>query len=899
MGSVKNSSRIGGLTLALGLGVAVTTGYGVAGAEPTDTARGDADSSAESTVSAASTSGDEGDSGPAASIDESGDKPDKPDGAVAVDPADPPEDAAAEADQGAEPSEAADAAEETDPGPTPEPEPPTVTDTDEVAALRSAADRDSSASSEAGHAPPIVDAPVVSDAPLGEAGETRVLPLSAVEVSDSDPVVAQRISQPDTVSILEPAGPDTVAAAVPGRPPVATEPVGLFTGFLALFGLKPGPVGSPVTPWSRIVEFIWVATRRFEYTLFNFRPRATETTYTVAPGTGFVSGIVGAIDRDPEDSVKYTVLTAPESGELELNPDGSFTYTPDPTKGAPQTVRFAVRVDEVAAYPHLHLLSLWRPTLTVDVELTINRVNSAPSLAVEETEPGSDGSITYTVVSTDPEGDAVAVEASYDVAVGTITKIEDTVYLWTPDPAYAHELTEPVEVFVTFTAVDEFGAEAEPVTRSVVVEPQNSPPDVAVVASALDPSGYAIVDVQYTDADGDDVRVLAGAAQYGSYVKVTVVDATGALVDVVQTPTTLDFVLRQGDKASIVYQAVPGDTDLTEVITFAADDGHGGTAGASVGIDIPALDTRNILTFPGWTGGSVLLDSGDSDRIYVVSGRTLYVVETATGATVATRDLGASGASVAVSADGRYAYVARFSADVVPVYQVDLVAGGIAEIGGARQAGSMAVSPDGSTLYVIGNQGSEVYVIDTVTGDFSTPFFAGYQSFGAPSVAVSADGASLYVGMLTNDLAIITLATGASTSVDLGATPQGSSPTQSIAVDGPWVYVTDAVNDTLVIVDSITKSVAATIDVGGRPTAVAASPEREFVFVANAGTRTVSVIRPGAEAVTLTLEFSDNLRDVDVSRDGESLFVTTSAGVEVIAMDDVRALEEEAGGVSA
>ncbi len=158
---------------------------------------------------------------------------------------------------------------------------------------------------------------------------------------------------------------------------------------------------------------------------------------------------------------------------------------------------------------------------------------------------------------------------------------------------------------------------------------------------------------------------------------------------------------------------------------------------------------------------------------------------------------------------------------------------------------------------------------------------------------------SLYVGMLTNDLAIITLATGASTSVDLGATPQGSSPTQSIAVDGQWVYVTDAVNDTLVIVDSTTKSVAATIDVGGRPTAVAASPDREFVFVANAGTRTVSVIRPGAEAVTLTLEFSDNLRDVDVSRDGESLFVTTSAGVEVIAMDDVRALEEEAGGISA
>ncbi|WP_170981003.1 Ig-like domain-containing protein [Mycolicibacterium sp. CR10] len=896
MGTVKNTSRIGGLTLALGLGVAVTTGYGVAGAEPTDTARGDADFSAESTVSAASPSEDGDDPGPAASINDSGDEPDED---VAADPADPPEDAAAEVDQGAESGEAIDAAEDTDAGPTPEPEPQPVTETDDVDDTRSTADRDSSAQSETGQAPPIVDAPVVPDAPLGEAGEAQALPLTAVEANSSDLVVAQRISQPDTVSILETAGPDTVAAAVPGRPPVATEPVGLFTGFLALFGLKPGPVGSPVTPWSRIVEFIWVATRRLEYTLFNFSPRATETTYTVAPGTGFVSGIVGAIDRDPEDSLKYTVLTAPESGELELNPDGSFTYTPDPTKGAPQTVRFAVRVDEVAAYPHLHLLSLWRPAVTVDVELTINRVNSAPSLAVEDTEPGSDGSITYTVVSADPEGDAVVVEVSYDAAVGTITKIEDAVYRWTPDPAYAHELTEPEEVLVTFTAVDEFGAEAEPVTRSVVVEPQNSTPIVTVAAPGLDANGYASITVQYTDADGDDVRVLAGAAQYGSYVKVTVVDATGALVDVVQTPTTLDFVLRQGDKAIVVYQAAPGDAAVTEVIAFAADDGHGGTASASAGIAIPALDTRNILRFPGWTGGSVLLDSADSDRIYVVSGRTLYVVETATGATVAARDLGASGASVAVSPDGHYAYVARFSANVVPVYKVDLVAGGITEIGGARQAGSMAVSPDGTKLYVIGNQASEVYVIDTVTGAFSTPFFAGYQSFGAPSVAVSADGKSLYVGMLTNDLAIITLATGASTSVDLGATPQGSSPTQSIAVDGQWVYVTDAVNDTLVIVDSTTKSVAATIDVGGRPTAVAASPDREFVFVANTGTRTVSVIRPGAEAVTLTLEFSDNLRDVDVSRDGESLFVTTSAGVEIIAMDDVRALEEEAGGISA
>ncbi len=210
----------------------------------------------------------------------------------------------------------------------------------------------------------------------------------------------------------------------------------------------------------------------------------------------------------------------------------------------------------------------------------------------------------------------------------------------------------------------------------------------------------------------------------------------------------------------------------------------------------------------------------------------------------------------------------------------------------------MAVSPDGSTLYVVGNQASEIYAINTETGAFAVPFYAGSQSFGEPSVAVSADGATLYVGMLTNDLAIITIATGAVTSVDLGETPPSLVGTQSIAVDADRVYVTDKVNGSLVVVGATTRAVIATIDVGGAPTAVAYAPDREFVFVAGGDRDIVSVIRPGAGEVALTVPVSGGVGDLDVSGDGELLFVTTAAGVQILEMAEIRALAEAAEAAS-
>jgi len=195
----------------------------------------------------------------------------------------------------------------------------------------------------------------------------------------------------------------------------------------------------------------------------------------------------------------------------------------------------------------------------------------------------------------------------------------------------------------------------------------------------------------------------------------------------------------------------------------------------------------------------------------------------------------------------------------------------------------MAISADGATLYVTNHQTGTVSVINTTTGDFYT-IDTGLQS---NAIAVSADGRTLYVGSIINDVRVVNIAARTYTTVATGTYDGVTGADQSIAIAGRYVYVTDGLNDKVAVIDTVDNTVIARVGVGDRPSSVAVSPGGAFVFVANAGSDSVSMIDTEAGTVVHTFPVGSNPKDIDLSADGSSIYVTTSDGISIIPTTNI------------
>jgi YVTN family beta-propeller protein len=157
-------------------------------------------------------------------------------------------------------------------------------------------------------------------------------------------------------------------------------------------------------------------------------------------------------------------------------------------------------------------------------------------------------------------------------------------------------------------------------------------------------------------------------------------------------------------------------------------------------------------------------------------------------------------------------------------------------------SGRVAVSPDGSHAYVVGddNIGGALSVINTDTNTVSTTIgFAGYPT----QVAVSPDGSHVYVtkhyidGHNSGAVAVINTDTNTvSTTIPVGDLPSAIA----VSPDGSYVYVTNTGSGTVSLVNTVTNTVT-TIPVGNSPGSVAVSPDGRHAYVTNID-GTVSVI---------------------------------------------------------
>jgi YVTN family beta-propeller protein len=304
------------------------------------------------------------------------------------------------------------------------------------------------------------------------------------------------------------------------------------------------------------------------------------------------------------------------------------------------------------------------------------------------------------------------------------------------------------------------------------------------------------------------------------------------------------YIVNNGDNTVSVI-----DTQSNTVIAnVTVGNGPTGVAVSADGTRIYVTNANSYLTSVG-TGG-VNEETGNG---------TVSVIDAATNTVIATIPLGYMPGGVAVSADGTRIYVVNSDNNTVSV--IDAATNTvIATIPVGIMPDGVAVSPDGTKVYVTNWNCSydpismspspyingTVSVIDTATDTVTATVPVGNWPWG---IGVSPDGTRIYVTNFNNEtISAIDAATNTVTAtIPLDGTPKG------VAVNpaGTTLYVT--IGNNVSVINVQTKTVIANVTVGTYPTDVALTPDGTRIYVANAQSNDVSVIDAATNTVTATI----------------------------------------------
>jgi YVTN family beta-propeller protein len=149
-----------------------------------------------------------------------------------------------------------------------------------------------------------------------------------------------------------------------------------------------------------------------------------------------------------------------------------------------------------------------------------------------------------------------------------------------------------------------------------------------------------------------------------------------------------------------------------------------------------------------------------------------------------------------------------------------------------------------------------VSVIDTATNAVVAPRSG--SAFGPRGVAVTPDGSRVYVANGgSGTVSVIDTATNAVVGSPIVVGP--NSRTVAVTPDGSRVYVANAGNNTVSVIDTATNAVIGLpIGVGNAPFGVAVTPDGSKLYVANQNSNTVSVIDTATNTVVATLPVGVN-----------------------------------------
>jgi len=257
-----------------------------------------------------------------------------------------------------------------------------------------------------------------------------------------------------------------------------------------------------------------------------------------------VSGTVATNDSTTSGGdLTFTKASDPSHGTVVVNPDGTYTYTPDANYNGPDSFTYTV-TDPASG-----------ESLTRTVNITVTLVADLTA-ADDSATTAEDTPVTSTVATNDSTtsgGDLTFTKAS-DPSHGTVVVNPDGTYTYTPGANY-----NGPDSF-TYTVTDPASGESLTRTVNITVTPVNDPPAAnGTIGNQTneDADGVAALDVKsfFNDVDGDALTYTASGLPTG----LTINTATGVI------------------SGTIDPSASQGGTGGVYSVTITADDSHGGT----------------------------------------------------------------------------------------------------------------------------------------------------------------------------------------------------------------------------------------------------------------------------------------------------------------------------------
>jgi hypothetical protein len=212
---------------------------------------------------------------------------------------------------------------------------------------------------ESRHSSPLaaVDTPAAD--PVGLSQPT---PAAATEKDAATPVGGEAMAEASTAMASLPTPSALAAASLPEPPAATATPSGVLwdinTAVVRVFDAAQNWLAAlPANPFSDLLEGALLLVRR---SLFNQTP-------TVAPVqiktlvTGQIEGTFGAVDPEG-DTLSFVLTGIPQQGTVQVNPDGTYVYTPGPDYSGAD--RFTVTVND-GGFNILNPSGSWRPAEAV------------------------------------------------------------------------------------------------------------------------------------------------------------------------------------------------------------------------------------------------------------------------------------------------------------------------------------------------------------------------------------------------------------------------------------------------------------------------------------------------------------------------------------------------------
>ena len=232
---------------------------------------------------------------------------------------------------------------------------------------------------------------------------------------------------------------------------------------------------------------------------------------------------------------------------------------------------------------------------------------------------------------------------------------------------------------------------------------------------------------------------------------------------------------------------------------------------------------------------------------------------------------GARPASVIYSLDGTKAFVSEGGLGINLIAQITMSSFTVTDSLTATLPSSLVLSPNGDRAYTTAAVSSYVTYFSTSTLTSGSIVLTGYSGASASSLAVSPDGATVYAvregpGNIVSILNAVTL-------TEASITVVGTSPRDvAVSPDGSKVYVTNNGSGNVSALNAA-GAVTDTITVGSGPNQVAFTPDGSYALVTNDSSNSVSFINTSSRSVEATVPVGANPQKLAITPLGTKALV--------------------------